>query len=238
MPSPRDRLAKNGKVLTRRVWDLIADVEKETGLDLVVLQGSYNRGGVSQSAGTHDGGGAFDLSVRGMTEAQAIKVVVAFRKRMGDAWLRSPKFGWPARLGGSHIHVIVADEPGLSAGARAQVVAYNAGRNGLASRAKDPFPRPRQTPFHGSTAHRVQAGSGAHVLLKNLRFGENNDDVRDLQVALTAAGFLCVVDGKYGPNTDSAVRHHQAFGMGLTADPTNKSYVGPKQATALGLVVD
>lgn len=233
MPSPRDRVTRNGKTLSRRVWDLLADVEKETGIDLVVVQGAYNRGGVAASAGTHDGAGAFDLSVRGMTESQAIRVVVALRKRYVDAWLRSPKFGWPARLGGSHIHGIVADEPGLSAGARQQVVAYNAGRNGLASRAHDPFPRPSRAHFGEHVAAMVASGrAGAHVKLANLRFGKHNDDVKDLQHALHITA-----DGVYGPVTDKAVRDHQRS-HGWAPDPAGHSYVGPTQARALGLIVD
>lgn len=230
MSSPRDKVWRNGKCLTRRVWDLIADVEKELGIDLVVVQGSFNRGGVRQSAGTHDGGGAFDISVRGMSEQTAIRVVVALRKRYGDAWLRSPKYGWPARLGGPHIHCIVADEPGLSYGARQQVYAYNNGRNGLASRARDPFPRPAQHPFGGGSGHTV-VSSGAHVKLQNLRFGQHNDDVKDLQRALGIG-----VDGVYGPKTDEAVRANQRK-HGWAPDKAGHSYVGPRQARALGLVV-
>jgi hypothetical protein len=107
------RITRNGKTLSKRVWSLIADAEKELGMHLTVVQGSFNRGGVSLSAGTHDGGGAVDFSVSGMSEATAIKVVVALRKRNGAAWLRSPKYGWPSSLSGPHIHMIVEDEPDL-----------------------------------------------------------------------------------------------------------------------------
>jgi len=228
MPSPRDRVTRGGKTLTRRVWDLLEDAGHEAGLPIRVLQGSFNRGGVSQSAGTHDAGGAFDLSVRGMTEAQAIRLVVALRKRNVAAWLRSPKYGWPARLGGSHIHGIVCDEPGLSYGARQQVVAYRAGRNGLASRARDPFPRPAWKPY-GDGGGGTIVSAHAHVRLSNLKFGAHNDDVKDLQKAL---GILA--DGVYGPATDKAVREDQ-HKRGWAPDREGHSYVGPRQARALGL---
>lgn len=231
MPSPNDRITRNGKTLSRRVWALIEDVEKEVGIPLRVMQGSFNRGGVRQSAGTHDGGGAVDISVAGMTEAQAIKVVVAFRKRYGDAWLRSPKYGWPPRLGGSHIHVIIADEPGLSYGARQQVIAYNAGRNGLASRRPDPFPRPAQKPFHMDGTPHTIVPSHVAVKLANLKFGAHNDDVKDLQRAL----HVTPVDGIYGKVTDAAVRADQRK-HGWTPDREGHSNVGPRQAAALGLI--
>jgi hypothetical protein len=141
-------ITRNGKTLSKRVWALIADTEKELGMQLRVVQGSFNKGGVALSAGTHDGGGAVDFSVSGMSEATAIKIVVALRKRNGAAWLRTPKYGWPSRLSRPHIHMIVKDEPHLSSGARQQVSEYNIGQNGLASHARDPFPRPPQHPFN------------------------------------------------------------------------------------------
>jgi hypothetical protein len=162
-----------------------------------------------------------------MTEKQAIAVVVALRKRNCAAWLRSPKFGWPARLGGSHIHSILKDEPGLAYAARRQVINYNQGQNGLASRRKDPFPRPKQTRF----GMHVVVPDKARVKLANLRYGKKNSDVADLQRALHV-----VADGSYGPVTDKAVRKHQAK-CGWTPDPKGKSNVGPQQAQRLGLVV-
>jgi hypothetical protein len=51
-----------GHTLNNRTVAMLTDVESRLGYDLTVLQGSYNAGGVSQSAGTHDGGGAVDLA--------------------------------------------------------------------------------------------------------------------------------------------------------------------------------
>lgn len=138
----------SGKV-TPRVASLLAGARAAAGLPATaakVMQGSYNRGGVSASAGTHDGGGAVDLSVAGLTGAQQLALVTELRRRNAAAWLRSPKYGWPASAGGPHIHAIVRDEPGLSAGAKAQVAAYDKKLNGLASKRPDPFARPAQYP--------------------------------------------------------------------------------------------
>jgi hypothetical protein len=231
-PSPWDRIGRrfgwSRKYLTRRDWALLDDAGKAAGVPIRVVQGSWS-GGVRASAGTHAGAGAFDLSVRGMTKAQQLNLVRELRERNVAAWLRSPEYGWnqPKNV---HIHGIVKDTPGLSYGARRQVVNYNDGKNGLASKRKDPHARPTQHKFliPGMTSlPRVTADT--EVRLNNLRYGKTNADVRDLQRALKMH-----VDGFYGPITDAAVRAHQKK-LGLTPDPKGKSYVGPKQARALGL---
>lgn len=228
MTSPNDRITKNGKTLSRRVWAIIAHAKKAAGIPsdkAYVLQGSWHKGGLS--AGTHTGGGAADLSVRGLTEAEAIRLCVELRRWYGDAYLRSPKYGWPARLGGSHIHVIFADEPGLSYGARRQVINYNNGKNALASNRNDPFPRPARKHF----GTHIVVSDDAKVKLANLKYGKKNADVKDLQKALHI-----IADGQYGPVTDKAVRAHQKK-LGWTPDPVRKSNVGPLQAKRLGLIV-
>jgi hypothetical protein len=226
--SPNDRITKNDKTLSRRVWAIIAHAKKAAHIPddkAYVLQGSWHKGGLS--AGTHTGGGAADLSVRGLTEAEAIRLCVELRRWYGDAYLRSPKYGWPARLGGSHIHVIFADEPGLSDGAKRQVINYNNGKNALASNLKDPFPRPSRNHFG---AH-ITVSADLKVKLTNLRYGKSNADVKDLQKALHI-----LADGHYGPITDKAVRANQKK-LGWTPDPVRKSNVGPLQAKRLGLIV-
>lgn len=229
MTSPNDRITKNGKTLSRRVWAIIDQAKKDANIPkdkAYVLQGSWAKG--SLSAGTHTGGGAADLSVRGLTEAEAIRLCVALRRYYGDAYLRSPKYGWPARLGGSHIHVIFADEPGLSYGAKRQVINYNNGRNALASNKKDPFPRPTNRVHFGAY---TSVSENLKVKLSNLRYGKKNLDVKDLQHALHISA-----DGYYGPVTDKAVRAHQKK-QGWTPDPIRKSNVGPLQAKRLGLIL-
>lgn len=216
------RVTKNGKTLSARVWSLLDDAKRAAGLPpgaARVMQGSWS-GGVKASAGTHNGGGAFDLSVAGLTRAQQLRLVDELRRRNVAAWLRSPEFGWPARLGGAHIHGIVRDEPGLSVGARAQVTAYRLGRNGLAGGRKDPHHRPPALRY-------VTPGD---VVFADLKYGKTNGSVRALQKALRIAE-----DGYYGPATDRAVRDSQ-MALGMAVDPMGRSFVGPRQAKALGLI--
>lgn len=157
MTSPSDKVTVDGKTLTRRVWGLLADARAAAGLPQAsarVMQGSYSSD-VGASVGTHNGGGAFDLSITGLTDAQQIELVTELRRRNGCSWIRTARYDWN---GARHIHGIVRDEHGLSASAKAQVVAYDNKRNGLANRGADPFPRPKQYPTEEVAA--MTAGDG------------------------------------------------------------------------------
>ena len=115
------------------MMDAVAGMVEPT---LVATQGSYNGGGVSASAGTHDGGGAIDLSASELSPAERDEVVAAMRRVGWAAWLRTPaQAAW-----GYHIHAIAVDCPDLSSGAAYQVQEYFAGRNGLAGRGADDGP--------------------------------------------------------------------------------------------------
>jgi hypothetical protein len=112
---------------------MILAAEKILGWQLVPTQGSYNRGGVTASAGTHDGGGAVDFRARDLTATKRTAAVVALRRVGFAAWLRLPTEGnWVV-----HIHCIAVGDAELSAGAKRQVLAYKAGRNGLANNRAD-----------------------------------------------------------------------------------------------------
>ena len=133
--------------VTPRVAGIIQDVRKEVKLpagSLRVMQGSYNRG-VAASAGVHDGGGAFDVSITGLSDPQIVAVTVAFRRRNVCFWPRLKKYGWN---GSPHGHGVVRDEPGLSDAAKKQIKNYDAGNNSLAgdSRQVDRLPHPKQFP--------------------------------------------------------------------------------------------
>lgn len=230
MAGPWDRVRKSGRTLYRRDWALLVDAAAAAGVPLRVMQGSWS-GAVAASAGTHAGGGAADLSVAGLTEAKAIDLVTELRRRNCAAWLRTPQFGWPARLGGRHIHLIVKDSPGLSAGAQAQVAAYNRGRNGLAGEGKDPFPRPAQKVYLLPGQQPITTVPAVvKRTLGHLRYGQRNPEVAALQRALKITA-----DGYYGPRTDTAVRRSQRKLFGAS-DPRRRSFVGPRQAAALGLI--
>jgi hypothetical protein len=112
-------------------------IRKHLNCKLAVVQGSYNAGGVSASAGTHDGGGAMDVSVNrgcGLHHAATVK---ALRQVGFAAWYRPTLPGqWE-----HHIHAIAVSDPDLSSGAQDQVVDYYHGRNGLASHGPDNGPQ-------------------------------------------------------------------------------------------------
>jgi hypothetical protein len=101
------------------------------GLD----QGSYSTSDPT-SAGTHDGGGAVDVTATGLTTAQRWETVRALRTVGFVAWLRTPSQGaWPY-----HIHAVAVCDPDLSKPAADQVNDYYFGRNGLADNAADDTP--------------------------------------------------------------------------------------------------
>lgn len=91
----------------------------------MITQGSYNPGGVSASFGTHDGGGAVDLSVRNPLDWQAVLVdeiepmIEALRTAGFAAWLRDTGDLYPDSP--IHIHAIAIGDADASAIAQQQV---------------------------------------------------------------------------------------------------------------------
>lgn len=105
--------------------------EELAGHEFVITQGSYNSS-VSQSGGTHDGGGVVDIRWTG-----DVGDVRALRMAGFAAWHRTPAQGdWV-----DHVHAVLVGHGRLSAAAAAQVDDYRAGRNGLASHGPDDGPR-------------------------------------------------------------------------------------------------
>lgn len=132
-----------GRTVNQRTKTMLEEAQQLLGFAIVLTQGSYNAGGVSASAGTHDGGGAVDVSVSNLTTTQRWKTVEAMRKVGFAAWLRTPSQGnWPY-----HIHAIAVGDTDLSISARNQVADYFVGKNGLASHADDNTPAGYQVPF-------------------------------------------------------------------------------------------
>ena len=132
MPRPYDRTTYDGKTVDWLTRAALEDTAKRLGYDLTLAQGSYNAGGVSASAGTHDGGGAVDLA-----PYDHDRKVRELRRTGFAAWYRPTIPG----LWNAHIHAVLIGNRKLSAGAAAQVVDYLNGRNGLASHAPDDGPR-------------------------------------------------------------------------------------------------
>lgn len=133
----------SGRTVNQRTHDMLVEAEALLGYDIVLSQGSYNPGGVGASAGTHDGGGAVDLSVSDRSTTQRWEIVHALRTVGFAAWLRTPDQGpWP-----THIHAIAIGDTDLSIAARNQVADYYIGKNGLASHAADNTPDAYRTAF-------------------------------------------------------------------------------------------
>jgi hypothetical protein len=102
-----------------------------------VMQGGYNPGGVSASFGTHDGGGAVDLSVRELGTGRVLYdeipwMLRALRRAGFAAWLRDT--GQLYAGSPIHIHAIAVGDAELSPAARDQIdgpLGYLRGFNGL-----------------------------------------------------------------------------------------------------------
>jgi hypothetical protein len=121
------RLTYGGKTVNVRTRAMLRLAAAWAGVDIILTQGSYNRG-VAASAGTHDGGGCVDVDVSGWGSAKRASVVQALRKAGFAAWLRTPAQGFAY-----HIHASAIGDREMSGIAREQVQSYFNGRNGLAS---------------------------------------------------------------------------------------------------------
>lgn len=133
---PGAHVSYHGYFMNSRTKAMLVKAEGLLGRSLVLTQGSYNPGGDSSSAGTHDGGGVLDISVAGMSAATRVGVAKQLRVVGFAAWVRTPDQGdW-----GYHIHAAAISDPDLSAAAQHQTGDYYLGLNGLANRAADDGP--------------------------------------------------------------------------------------------------
>lgn len=111
-----------------------------------ITQGGYNGGYVAASFGTHDGGGAVDLSVRSREDLRILYddiplMLRALRVAGFAAWLRDADELYPGSP--IHIHAIAIGDRELSQAARDQIdgpYGYLRGYNGLPQ--ADEVPRP------------------------------------------------------------------------------------------------
>lgn len=131
MPHPYDLTTYEGRTVDWFTRAALEDVAHTLGYPLTVFQGSYNAGGVSASAGTHDGGGAVDLA-----PFDHARKVLELRRHGFAAWYRPASSSWNA-----HIHAVLIGNRKLSAGARSQVAEYLNGYDGLAGDGRDTGPR-------------------------------------------------------------------------------------------------
>ena len=132
MPRPYARTTYDGRTVDWLTRAALEETARRLGYDLTLMQGSYNAGRVSASAGTHDGGGVVDLAPWDL--ANKLREL----RRVGfAAWYRPAIPG----LWGAHIHAVLIGNRKLAASAKAQVLDYLAGRNGLANDGSDDGPR-------------------------------------------------------------------------------------------------
>lgn len=171
------RVTYGGHILNERTLQMLLEMERVLGYTVGVTQGSYNRGGVAASAGTHDGGGALDVTPH-PTPGKTVETA----RRVGfAAWHRLPSQGhWS-----EHIHMIAIGDRELSAGAQQQVAQYKAGQNGLANHGPDTGAKVSFRTFEEYKAHRDVANR-PDGRRPTLRVGSKGPWVRYLQWRLNA----------------------------------------------------
>jgi peptidoglycan hydrolase-like protein with peptidoglycan-binding domain len=150
------------KRVNTRTKLMLASADRTLPWTIRVSQGSYcqleKTGCAAASGGTHDGGGAIDLKVTGLSTTQRWQTVRALRAAGFAAWLRSP-----SQCGGCwayHIHAVAIGDTDLwqkngKYSNRDQVSDYYVGRNGLSGHGLDNTPVPYRVPF--TTWERVAA---------------------------------------------------------------------------------
>lgn len=121
------RLEVNGSILNQRMFDMLAHAQTlySGTIDLTgraVTQGSYTGGALALSFGTHDGGGAVDISVRNLPVDWTILwddiplVITALRTAGFAAWFRDEDDDMTP-----HIHAVAIGDAELSRAAQLQL---------------------------------------------------------------------------------------------------------------------
>ncbi len=141
-PDDYARIDERGHSLSARTMAMLAHAEAIYGgshdFRLAITQGSYNPGVVSASFGTHDGGGAVDLSVRAINNYNDIlyddldMIIQSLRIAGFAAWVRYEDDLYPGSE--IHIHAIAIGDADLSEAARLQLdgpAGYFRGYDGL-----------------------------------------------------------------------------------------------------------
>jgi len=133
------RTTWKGYTFTRRTARALRWVETRASVGpLQIAQGGFNKGGVAASSGTHDLD-SVDLRTKHLTHHQKLTLLRKMRQAGFAAWLRP--YNWDGANGGEHLHAIPAGYPkDISGGAQSQVLAYDAGRDGLRGNRVDANP--------------------------------------------------------------------------------------------------
>ncbi len=217
---PEERVKIGTIVLNRRSVCMLKEAERIGGFRLRLVQGSFNAGGVPASKGTHDGGGVFDASVRGLTEDQIRDRVRSLRLAGWAAWHRlSPPFSAP------HIHAVAVGDKQLSSAAKGQVDDYKKGKNGLKGHGADPGPKVDPKFFSDAFVARYVTSApprfaDASMLAfvsgrfqktqKEFTSDRSSKQIQLVQAALKELGlYPFTVDGKWGRRTQDGYRDWQ-----------------------------
>lgn len=154
-PDDMTRVQINGETVNARtLWmlRLAQQLYGGPGSILRVVQGSYEPG-LKESFGTHDGGGAVDISLRNPANLKEVlwdeapKMVAAMRQAGFAAWYRPTGMFGPSS--GAHIHAIAIGDPELSPAARRQLdgpEGYFRGLDGVPPEYNGPHPDPHAGP--------------------------------------------------------------------------------------------
>jgi hypothetical protein len=195
------RTTVDGKTLNERTAKMLALWQFNALRDFYVLQGSYNAGGVKASAGTHDGGGALDISVSGMSFKEKKHNVKQGRLAGFMAYYRPAIPG----LWGEHIHAGALGDPEASYGLQHQFAEYRAGQNALADHRPDPDPRVKIRVYPDVKLKTIS------LLTVNRQFKAKNpvarSSVKRVQWVLNEKlGLNLICDGVAGPKTRAAYK--------------------------------
>jgi len=141
----------DGKVLNERTADMLALWEFNSLTNYYVVQGSYNAGGVAASGGTHDGGGALDISVYGLGDTTQKKWHVKQGRLAGFmAYYRPTLPG----VWNEHIHAGALGDPDASSGLQNQFAEYRNGGDALVGGAPDPDPKVHPIRVYPKVTHK------------------------------------------------------------------------------------
>lgn len=227
MVSAYDLVTHGGKTVDRLTHEALLEVERRLGYPLALTQGSYNAGGVSASAGTHDGGGVVDLGpsdwVNRVTQLRAVGFA---------AWHRTALTGvWP-----EHIHAVLIGNLKLSTAAKAQVDDYYKGLNGLSNHAPDPFPRPNPIPVFTWSPERLTRGAHVDAALAHLRLTNAPAGSRRAALLDDAIAALVKIDSKTTTATYADPMSHTPLASGSRGGEVDAALAHIRRAllTALG----
>ncbi|MBA3718816.1 MAG: hypothetical protein H0W95_00755 [Nocardioidaceae bacterium] len=112
----------------------------------LIVQGAYMArvpgGGAADSAGYHDAGGCIDTRTRDLSIEQEQRLIRAARGLGWAVWKRDQAHGGMDE----HMHWVLLDDRDAASGARSQMAAYRAGRDGLDGGGADYHWRPNPIP--------------------------------------------------------------------------------------------